>query len=195
MKKKQLITLASLVFTFLVGFIVTISISKRNFTDTPPPIKVNFIPYKNSPFGINFKYPDNWERQEQYMVTTGELVTLFPPNNPTGKFRDKVIISVIDLKPYPQSLSLDEYSKIFIKDIKNNPNKNAMQPTSTTLSHRKANTITYSSKLEGFPVQIQETWTVYNDKAYVITYIVDNNNISPWQSTVENMIKSFEINI
>ena len=159
---------------------------------TPPIVKL--IPYQNPKHGISINYPDNWEIQEQLMITTGELVTFFSPQtNSLNNVREKVIISVVDLSHNPRPISLNEYSEIMLKQIGETTHNKSIKPTPTTLSKRKAKTMTYSSILEENNVQIKETWTLYNNRAYIITHIVNKNTVSEWEATVNNMVKSFEI--
>ena len=128
------------------------------------------------------------------MITTGELVTFFSPkNNSINNVREKIIISVVDLSQNSRLMSLDEYSEIMLKEIGKKTNNQSIKPTETTLSKRKAKTITYSSILEGNNVQIQETWTLFDNRAYIVTHIIDENTGSQWGATVNNMLKSFEI--
>ena len=149
------------------------------------------IPYQNPRHEISIDYPHSWEIQEQYMPTTGEIVTFLSPNNNNAKqYRDRVIISIIDLSYNSHPLSLTEYSKIVIDEIENKSNLNLVK---STLSDRKAETISYQTNLEGHEVEITEIWTLYHNKAYVITYIGNKRSLSQWSSTIEKMIDSFKI--
>lgn len=164
-----------------------------NQSTLPSPI-ATLISYQNSKYGMTINYPDNWERQEKYMITTGEIVTFFSPsNNSYGQFREQVILSVIDLTHHPHFLSLNEYSQVVIKEIAQEAKSNSTKTTSANLSHRQAQSITYETNLEGYDVQVKKIWTLYNNQAYVITYISDQQSESQWSPTVDKMIKSFQI--
>ncbi len=156
-----------------------------------PSSPLNFIPYENSQYGLKISYPDTWERQEQLMITTGELVTFFSPKNQSSvQFRERVILSVIDLSHHPHPLSLNEYSQIVLNKV---ASKSHLSLTPTTLSHRKAATITFLSQMEGKDVQIREVWTLYNNRAYVLTHITEQDPSKSF--IVDAMIKSLNLTL
>ncbi|PLZ96846.1 serine/threonine protein kinase [Fischerella thermalis CCMEE 5268] len=152
-----------------------------------------FIPYENSNYGIKIKYPTSWQLQIKEIDVLGvtEVVTFISPRqSETDKFQEKLNI---DIEKFSGTLA--ESKELFVDEIKNTlPEAQIINTSSTTLAFKQANQIIYTGKDEDTKLKNLQIWTLKGDKAYIITYTAAIDDYDEFIETVNEMIKSFEIN-
>ncbi len=147
--------------------------------------------YENYADEIKIKYPENWVRQDIENAITQEVVTFISPKQSnTDKFTENVTIRVENLvKP----LTLEEYTNLLIKEIKNNQPDAKIEQTSTTLANKPANQLVSTITDGRNHLKTLQVFTLKVDKAYVIIYTAKIDNYDKYIHTAESMIKSFDI--
>ncbi len=147
--------------------------------------------YENPANEIKIKYPENWVRQDIENAITQEVVTFISHKQSNAdKFTENVTIRVEDLvKP----LTLEEYTNLLIKEIKNNQPDAKIEPTPTTLANKPANQLVSTITDGKNHLKSLQVFTLKADKAYVIIYTAKLDNYDKYIHTAESMIKSFDI--
>ncbi|PLZ93669.1 serine/threonine protein kinase, partial [Fischerella thermalis CCMEE 5194] len=85
--------------------------------------------------------------------------------------------------------------ELFVDEIKNTlPEAQIINTSSTTLAFKQANQIIYTGKDEDTKLKNLQIWILRGDKAYIITYTAAIDDYDEFIKTVNEMIKSFEIN-
>jgi eukaryotic-like serine/threonine-protein kinase len=149
--------------------------------------------YKNNNLGIKIKYPSNWEQQNINNPLTQEIVTFLSNEVSSNTIKEKLTISINNY-----SGTLDESQKYFTQDIKNriteaNIIDNNPEDKSATLANKEARKIFFTGKDGNNILKNLQVWTLKGDKAYVLIYTADKDDFDKFLPSVENMIKSFEI--
>ncbi|MBO3458815.1 protein kinase [Aetokthonos hydrillicola Thurmond2011] len=150
----------------------------------------SFVGYENPSYGIKIKYPQDWEIQNINNPITGEVVAFISPGRSNAnKPQEKLTISVEDF-----SGTLNEFSNSSIQDIKKHMlDAKILNAGSTTLARKSANQLVFIGKDNRTKLKNLQVFTLKSDKAYVITYTAEINNYEKSFHTVDDMIKSFEI--
>jgi len=149
--------------------------------------------YDNTADDITIKYPENWAREDIENAITQEVVTFISPKqNDTNKLRESVTIRVENLV---QPLTLEEYTNLLVKEIKNNQPNAQIDQTSTTLANKPANQLVSTITDGTNHLKTLQVFTLKADKAYVIIYTAKIDTYDKYIQTAESMIKSFEIHL
>ncbi len=149
--------------------------------------------YDNGADALKIKYPDNWTREDIENAITQEVVTFISPKqNDPNKLRENVTIRVENLV---QPLTLEEYTNLLIKEIKNSQPDAKIEQTSTTLANKPANQLV-STIIDGKNhLKTLQIFTLKADRAYVIIYTAKLDTYDKYIQTAESMIRSFEIHL
>ncbi len=150
-----------------------------------------FSTYQESNLGITIKYPQSWQRQNIDNIFTKELVTFVSPQSGADNFQEKVTLSVEDY-----SGSLEQSKEDFTKEINQSLSAaEIIETTSTTLAFKPAFKIIYTGKDRENNLDLKnlQIWTLKANKAYIITYSAEQEDYDKYISTVEEIIKTFEI--
>ncbi|MDJ0735433.1 MAG: protein kinase [Nostocaceae cyanobacterium] len=178
-----------------IGTVLAVSVAIFYLTQE---VKVNYLVYENSNYGIKIKHPDNWAVQNPggSPDITDEVAKLFPTNQNESSSCPLYIFINIDNFQKGGILSLNEYKNLVMRKIKNlNPNTkiNDISTSSTTLSNFRAYKLVYTRREEECSLKVMEIGTVRNSKAYFLTYTAEEKQYSQLLPTVEKMINSFKI--
>ncbi|PSB07646.1 hypothetical protein C7B62_19270 [Pleurocapsa sp. CCALA 161] len=146
--------------------------------------------YENYDLGFRVDYPQSWSKQNRDDFLARGAVFFSPLENDTDQFKEQISVLVEDLS---RDLSLSEYTKQSLAEIKqlSDPNIGAAQVVA--MGANEGRQIIYQGEENGNPVQRMQTWSVNNNRAYVITYTALPESFNDYLPTVEEMIESFEI--
>lgn len=156
--------------------------------------KEQFLLYENSGSGVKLKYPESWERQDKNAF--GEVARFFPKVEKKANNCPAEII--INVNPLQQQQSLDEYKNIVKNQIvDNNPASQVTDKSTidTTLSKLRGYKLVYQRQDEQCNLQVMEIGTLRNNQAYYITYAAKASEYDKFLPQVEEMVKSFEIDL
>jgi eukaryotic-like serine/threonine-protein kinase len=151
----------------------------------------NFASYENLDNGFKMKYPDNWNKQEEYNPISGELVQFISPSESSAdKFQERLIVTV-----EPSSdRTLYDYVKLSKQEILNlDKNARIIEEGESTVAGKNGYKIIYTTKTGDRELKKLEVSTLKNDKAYLITYEAEVGNYEKFLPDVEKAIKSLEI--
>ena len=174
----------------VAGAIAASTFAIQNFSKTQ---FENLLSYQSSAHNFKIKYPEKWEKQElQNPVINDVVVFIAPKKNTADAYQEQITISIEDL---PKPMSLDEYNQSSLKQIKTNfTDVKILEETPKTIANHRGYTVVFDDKDGQTNTKKMQTWTLMNNKAYVITYTAEKSEYSQYLKTAENMMNSFEIN-
>ena len=172
----------------VAGAIAVSAFAIQNFSKT----KVeNFLTYQNSENQFKIKYPEKWEKQELQNPTSPDVVVFrSPKKNSADSFQEEMTVSI---EPLEKPMSLDEYNKQSVNQIKTADVK-ILEETSKTLANNPGHVVIFDAKDGETNTKKMQTWTLMNNKAYVLTYTAEKTEYSEYIKTAETMMKSLELN-
>ncbi len=152
------------------------------------------IEYHNPTYGLKLQVPRQWTIQEPQDPIRG-IVAMFiaPPESGKAQFYSNVSIAVQDLSSSPKTL--EQYTDKAVQEIQEYLQEAMFlqPPTSTSLGNHPAYRVMYIGKVGEREVQRLQVWMMKEDLVYVITYESEKGQFNPVSITVEEMIKSLEI--
>jgi len=174
----------------VAGAIAASAFAIQNFSKTGVE---NLLTYQSSTHQFKIKYPEKWEKQEsQNTLISDVVVFLAPKKNSADSFQEQITVSIEDL---PKPMSLDEYNQSSINLIKTNFNDvKILEENSKTFANNRGHTVIFDAQDGQKATQIMQTWTLMNNKAYVLTYTAEKSEYSEYIKTAEAMMNSLEIN-
>jgi len=143
--------------------------------------------------GFTLKYPSDWGKPQEQQ--NGKLVVFtLPTNNVTENFNVQVAALASNVTLASVTKNITSTAQSYRNFVLLSPSEN------TTLSKLAAANYLYQATVDGSPLNVLQTWTVKDGKAYVITYkagygdgTVNNNTFVKYQKTAQQMIDSFQI--
>lgn len=174
----------------VAGAIAVSAFAIQNFSKTGVD---KFLTYQSSAHQFKIKYPEKWEKQESQNTLINDVVVfLAPKNNSADSFQEQITVSIEDL---PKPMSLDEYNQSSINLIKTNFNDvKILEENSKTFANNRGHTVIFDAQDGPKATKIMQTWTLMNNKAYVLTYTAEKSEYSEYIKTAEEMMNSLEIN-
>jgi serine/threonine-protein kinase len=167
------------------------------------------INYKSSNLGISIDYPSNWAVEEQSFGSVNTVI-FFPqelfqesaqqqlqqsPQQqelPVDNIRaTNLNVATWDLS---SNITLANFTELSIKQLEKLSGFVIYeQNSSAILSKKEAHKIVFSNNQYGAVLKQLQIWTLYDTKAYVITYASDESQYDEFLPTVDKMINSFSI--
>ena len=150
--------------------------------------------FKDEEFGIEIKYPQNWQAEkQQYTPLTGGIIAKISPNSSSSNLDVGLFIRVLDLQQ-PQNLS--DYNQAAIQEIKKSViSVQILQEQSKNLDNREGYHIVYTGQdpiNSNLRFKVMEVWTISNSKVYILTYRAEEKHYDSFLKDIEQtMIKSF----
>ncbi len=174
----------------VAGAIAVSAFAIQNFSKTGVD---NLLTYQSSTHQFKIKYPEKWEKQESQNTLISDVVVFLAPKKNSGdSFQEQITVSIENL---PKPMSLDEYNQSSINSIKTNFNDvKIIEENSKTFANNRGHTVIFDAQDGQKATQIMQTWTLMNNKAYVLTYTAEKSEYSEYIKTAEAMMNSLEIN-
>lgn len=172
-----------LVFS-IIAFVVVGAIAAIMFI-TP------FSTYTNFDYGIEIKFPDDWEMKER--VEGSVVVFGSPLETSMDTFQENVNVSIQDLSGMP--MTLEQYTDAAIGQLKEVfHNVTVVSSTPAKLAGRPAHQIVYvAADPKTANLKIMHVWFVEGDKAYTVTYTAMESKYDEYLGIANKMIRSFKV--
>lgn len=150
----------------------------------------NLSTYQNAANKLSIQYPRTWKKQEQIM---GLLVMfLSPKESNADKFQENLNILV---RPLARPATLAEATKLGTQQMKEIISDfKLISSKTTTLGNKRANQIVFTGKQGKFNLKWMQTYTIKNNKIYVLTYTAEVGKYSSFLGTIQKTIASFRLN-
>ena len=160
----------------------------------------NFLTYTDFDFGVQIKYPQDWEIEEQGANDAsdgaGDFVGFYSPlENRLDDYQERLWLSVDDL--HGENMTIEEYTA----EVINHDNE-------TIRNFQLLDSDTDSIILDGYPgykivstqtldngrvVKQMEIGTIIGDKVFFLTYYAEEDKYEDYLPVIQDMIDSFEI--
>jgi eukaryotic-like serine/threonine-protein kinase len=181
-QKKILIGLIALVTAIgLAGFLYKFNTSAT----TNPQAQLAASPYQDTEIGINFKYPEGWQRQDLKLFTGDWVSFVSKKESPNDDFQENITISLRDFNG-----TLADSKNTIIQQISQNLQNPVVE--SANLANKAAYQIVYTTKNGNSTLKNLKIWTLKNNKAYIITYTAKIEDYNRFLKIAEAAINSFE---
>jgi hypothetical protein len=163
--------------------------------------------YENTAFGVRIQYPAVWGVVELKSSpldnsSRGSSVALFtaPLENATDNFREKALLSIQDFSPTGEALernmTLAEYTNSSLSGYRNiSDSVTILESNVAPLAGQPGHRIVFIENIQGQELKKTQTWTVNDNKAYVITFSAQEPRFNDYLPAVENMVDSLKIDI
>ncbi|MFM6035976.1 MAG: protein kinase domain-containing protein [Sphaerospermopsis kisseleviana] len=183
------------IILFPTGFLAYRVIRERQvISDSQLTIVQSFKSFKDEEFGIEIKYPQNWQTEkQQYTPLTGGIIAKIFPNSSSSNLDVGLFIRVLDLQQ-PQNLS--DYNQAAIQEIKKSVIAvQILQEQSKNLDNREGYQIVYTGQdpiNSNLRFKVMEVWTISDSKVYILTYRAEEKHYDSFLKDIEQtMIRSF----
>jgi eukaryotic-like serine/threonine-protein kinase len=141
-----------------------------------------FVTYDNPTFGVRIQYPSDWGRLDLSFMQDSADIDFYPLADTS--LAKNVKIQVNNLPS--QNMTLEEYTNSQINPLE----EKLLKSNTTTLAGMPGYEIVFTS-LQG--LKTMQIWTIKNDKAYIITYVAQEEDYEKELQVAQKMIDSFEI--
>jgi eukaryotic-like serine/threonine-protein kinase len=141
-----------------------------------------FVTYDNPTFGVRIQYPSDWGRLDLSFMQDSADIDFYPLADTS--LAKNVKIQVNNLPS--QNMTLEEYTNSQINPLE----EKLLKSNTTTLAGMPGYEIVFTS-LQG--LKTMQVWTIKNDKAYIITYVAQEEDYEKELQVAQKMIDSFEI--
>ncbi|MCC0179259.1 protein kinase [Waterburya agarophytonicola K14] len=179
---KNLITLGILgvIFVGLVSFIYLALSPKQQQEFTNIEL---FEPQKGK---IKLLYPNDWKVQREPITNElGKFIS--PKEDDNDTFQESLIVSV---ESY--DLPLEEFTEKTLQQINQNITKDVLNSESITLNDQPAERVVYQRQTNNKTLKVMQSWTLIDDRAYVVTYTAEEDKFNKFEPTIAKMIDSLE---
>ena len=151
--------------------------------------EVSFSVYENPNHGFKVDYPEAWSKQSRDdFFATG--ITFFSPlEGESDNFKEQVSILVENL---PSDVDLEQYTEDSIAEIKKLSDPDAENAKEFDLGKHEGRQVIYTGEVSGSKVQRMQTWSVEDNRAYIVTYTAKPDSYDTYLPTVEKIMESFE---
>jgi len=186
-KKSVLLLIAAAI----IVSVIAAGCTSNTGTSSPSPSPTNTY---TSAQGFSIKYPSDWGKPQEQQ--NGKLVVFtLPTNNATENLNVQVVTLASNATLATVTKNVTSTAQGYRNFVLLSPSEN------TTLSKLAAANYLYQATVNGDPLNVLQTWTVKDGKAYVITYkagygdgTVTNNTFFKYKDAAQQVIDSFQIN-
>jgi eukaryotic-like serine/threonine-protein kinase len=167
---------------FLLFSLLIIITSLLSLSLTGQQTNSKFVTYDNPTFGVRIQYPSDWGRLDLSFMQDSADIDFYPLADTS--LAKNVKIQVNNLPS--QNMTLEEYTNSQINPLE----EKLLKSNTTTLAGMPGYEIVFTS-LQG--LKTMQVWTIKNDKAYIITYVAQEEDYEKELQVAQKMIDSFEI--
>ncbi len=182
-KLAKLLLLFSLLLTIMItSLLLSISSTDQQVTTTLAQTSEKMIIYDNPAFGIRIQYPSDWGRLDLSFLQDSADIDFYPLNDTSLAKNLKVQVKNL---PF-HNMTLEEYTNSQINLLE----ENLLESSAATLAGIPGYKIVFTN-IEG--LKTMQVWTIKDDKAYIITYVAQEEDYKKELQIAQKMIDSFEI--
>lgn len=168
---------------------------------------ISFVGYSQTTKEYSEEVPNDWKTIDEtdYTIqypgnfdinTSGQMGTRFilfsKPTSPEDPFLENINLIIQDLSG--QSMNLDEYVKLSENQIKTFiTNGNIIESTRITSANSEFQKFIYTGIQGQYNLQFEQYYWIENNKAYVLTFTAEIDEIEIYKDVCEKIMNSFRI--
>lgn len=173
------VILASLLILSILSSLSYVTSRQTTIAQTD---QTNFTTYENPTFGIRIQYPSDWGRLDLSFLQDSADIDFYPLSDTSLAKNVKIQVNNLPSR----NMTLEEYTNSQINPLE----EKLLKSNTTTLAGIPGYEIVFTS-LQG--LKTMQVWTVKDDKAYIITYVAQEEDYEKDLQIAQKMIDSFEI--
>ena len=166
----------------ITSLLLSISSTDQQITTTLAQTSDKMIIYDNPTFGIRIQYPADWGRLDLSFLQHSADIDFYPLNDTSLAKNLKIQVKNL---PF-HNMTLEEYTNSQINLLE----ENLLESSAATLAGIPGYKIVFTN-IEG--LKTMQVWTIKDDKAYIITYVAQEEDYEKELQIAQKMIDSFEI--
>ena len=159
-----------------------LSVSLTGQQTTVAQTNSKFVTYDNPTFGVRIQYPSDWGRLDLSFLQQSADIDFYPLADTSLAKSVKIQVNNLPTR----NMTLEEYTNSQINPLE----ERLLESNTTTLAGIPGYEIVFTS-LQG--LKTMQVWTIKNDKAYIITYVAQEEDYEKELQVAQKMIDSFEI--
>jgi eukaryotic-like serine/threonine-protein kinase len=159
-----------------------LSVSLTGQQTTVAQTNSKFVTYDNPTFGVRIQYPSDWGRLDLSFLQQSADIDFYPLADTSLAKNVKIQVNNLPSR----NMTLEEYTNSQINPLE----ERLLESNTTTLAGIPGYEIVFTS-LQG--LKTMQVWTIKNDKAYIITYVAQEEDYEKELQVAQKMIDSFEI--
>jgi eukaryotic-like serine/threonine-protein kinase len=179
---KVLLLFSLLLIIMITSLLLSISSTDQQITTTLAQTSDKMIIYDNPTFGIRIQYPSDWGRLDLSFLQHSADIDFYPLNDTSLAKNVKVQVNNLPSR----NMTLEEYTNSQINLLE----ENLLESSAATLAGIPGYKIVFTN-IEG--LKTMQVWTIKDDKAYIITYVAQEEDYEKELQIAQKMIDSFEI--
>jgi hypothetical protein len=179
---KFLLLSSLLIIIMITSLFLSFSSTDQQITTTLAQTSDKMIIYDNPTFGIRIQYPSDWGRLDLSFLQHSADIDFYPLNDTSLAKNLKVQVKNL---PF-HNMTLEEYTNSQINLLE----ENLLESSAATLAGIPGYKIVFTN-IEG--LKTMQVWTIKDDKAYIITYVAQEEDYEKELQIAQKMIDSFEI--
>jgi serine/threonine-protein kinase len=186
-------------FFLTVAFIGSLVTPNSALAQTSPTPGSNFQTYDNPTHKLKLQYPPDWTVSTNALATYSGIVAFY---SPLQNLQDILPAELsLSITTYLQPVSIDEYTQTTLAALEQQGIQ-ASESGAFTLAEKPGHRIMFSppeprgQKTQDAPqvsISIMQTWTTIGNKVYLLTYSAEDSKFQKYLPTVEQMLKSLQI--
>jgi hypothetical protein len=159
-----------------------LSVSLTGQQTTVAQTNSEFVTYDNPTFGVRIQYPSDWGRLDLSFLQQSADIDFYPLADTSLAKNVKIQVNNLPSR----NMTLEEYTNSQINPLE----ERLLESNITTLAGIPGYEIVFTS-LQG--LKTMQVWTIKNDKAYIISYVAQEEDYEKELQVAQKMIDSFEI--
>ncbi len=179
---KVLLLFSLLLIIMITSLLLSISSTDQQITTTLAQTSDKMIIYDNPTFGIRIQYPSDWGRLDLSFLQHSADIDFYPLNDTSLAKNVKIQVNNLPSR----NMTLEEYTNSQINLLE----ENLLESSAATLAGIPGYKIVFTN-IEG--LKTMQVWTIKDDKAYIITYVAQEEDYEKELQIAQKMIDSFEI--
>ncbi len=159
-----------------------LSVSLTGQQTTVAQTNSKFVTYDNPTFGVRIQYPSDWGRLDLSFLQQSADIDFYPLADTSLAKNVKIQVNNLPSR----NMTLEEYTNSQINPLE----ERLLESNTTTLAGIPGYEIVFTS-LQG--LKTMQVWTIKNEKAYIISYVAQEEDYEKELQVAKKMIDSFEI--
>lgn len=146
--------------------------------------------YENETYNFKLEYPEGWMVEEGFMGCAAAFISM---SESASEFHPNLNVVVQDISKYP-NLTLEKYCEFnmlqlgnFVTDFRLISNEKG------SLSSNPAVIYIYDGKQGVYNLRWMQVYTLYNNKAYIVTFTSEKTQFNKYKEIAKGIINSFTI--
>ena len=159
----------------------------------------NFLTYDNPTHELKLQYPLDWTVSTNALATYSGIVAFY---SPLQNLQDILPAELsLSITTYLQPVSIDEYTRTTLAALEQQGIQ-VSESSAFTLAGKPGHRIVFSppeprgQETQDAPevsISIMQTWTTVDNKVYLLSYSAEDSKFQKYLPTVEQMLKSLQI--